>query len=131
MLCSSSAFRCFTVFKSPKFEGLLDRNVLRGEKREGVLSCFVADIEDELKLSVADRGCGAVYFVVSSNDASLAAAENAFVSEAERLILLARVDASNAADFALRMLISASMMGDLPGDSGPLNGESIVCTVAV
>lgn len=77
MLCSSSAFRCFTVFKSPKFEGLLDRNVLRGEKREGVLSCFVADIEDELKLSVADRGCGAVYFVVSSNDASLAAAENA------------------------------------------------------
>lgn len=24
------------------------------------------------------------------------------------------------------MLISASMMGDLPGDRGPLNGESIV-----
>lgn len=92
----------------------------------GVLIFPFSDDKEEDKFSVADSGAGAVYFVVSSSEASMATVAKALVSDVARLIRLARVEASSAADFARRIEISASMIGDLPGESVPRKGESIV-----
>lgn len=128
MLCSSSALRCFTVFSKLNVDGFCDRSVFRAG--ENVVRLTLDADKDGRKVLVADSGEGAVYVVVSSNDASLAAAANAFVSDVLRLIRLARVVASSAADFARRMEISAIMIGDLPGESVPRKGESILAEVA-
>ena len=76
MLCSSSALRCFTVFSKLNVDGFCDRSVFRAG--ENVVRLTLDADKDGRKVLVADSGEGAVYVVVSSNDASLAAAANAF-----------------------------------------------------
>lgn len=76
MLCSSSALRCFTVFSKLNVDGFWDRCVFRAGEN-AVRLTLDAD-KGGRKALVADSGEGAVYVVVSSNDASLAAAANAF-----------------------------------------------------
>jgi len=68
------------VFSNPNEVGLLERITFRvGEKRVyGVLIFPFSDDKEEDKFSVADSGAGAVYFVVSSSEASMATVAKAW-----------------------------------------------------